>query len=77
MVRLTNGKRFVATFFTYDNIKTLAEKSKQTGECLSGKYFWASDMILIDRVDRKSIEAAIEDLIRGGYFDTAFKEITQ
>jgi hypothetical protein len=31
---------------------------------------------LIDRLDRKSIEAVIEDLIKEGYFDTAFNEVT-
>jgi hypothetical protein len=76
IVTLSDGKRFVGSFFTYNNVKTLTEKNRQTGELLSGKYFWASDLILIDRVDRKSIEAVIEDLIKEGYFHTAFKEVT-
>ena len=76
IVTLSNGKRFVGSFFTYDNIRTLTEKNRRTGELLRGKYFWASDLILIDRVDRESIEAVIEDLIREGSFDTAFKEVT-
>jgi len=76
IVTLSNGKRFVGSFFTYDNVRTLTEKNKRTGELLGGKYFWASDLILIDRVDRKSIEAVIDDLMKEGYFDTAFKEVT-
>jgi hypothetical protein len=76
IVTFSDGKRFVGSLFTYDNIKTLTEKNRRTGELLSGKYFWASDLILIDRVDRKSIEAVIEDLIKEGYFHTAFREVT-
>lgn len=76
IVTFSNGKRFIGSFFTYDNISTLTEKNRRTGELLNGKYFWASELILIDRVDRQSIEAVIEDLIEEGYFDTAFKEVT-
>ena len=76
IVTFSDGRRFVGSFFTYDNIMTLTEKNRRTGELLSGKYFWSSDLILIDRVDRKSIEAVIDDLIKEGYFDTAFKEVT-
>ena len=75
IVTLADGRKFVASFFTYD-IRTLTEKNRRTGELLSGKYFWASDMILIDRVDRASIEEVMRDLIREGYFDTVFKETT-
>ena len=73
IVTLSDDKRYVATFFTYDNIRTLTEKNKRTGECLSGKYFWASDMILVDRVDRDTIEKVVYDLIKDGYFDQLFK----
>ncbi len=73
MVTFSDGKKYVATFFTYDNVKTLTEKNKRTGELLSGKYFWASDMILVDRIDRDTIEKVIDDLISEKYFDQLFK----
>jgi hypothetical protein len=73
IVTFTDGSRYVASFFTYQNIVTLTEKNKRTGELLGGKYFWASDMILIDRVDRESIEKVIDDLINDDCFDQVFK----
>ena len=73
IVTLTDDTKYVASFFTYENIRTLTEKNRSTGELLNGKYFWASDIILIDRVDRESIEKVIADLIKENYFDQAFK----
>jgi hypothetical protein len=73
IVTLTDGKKYIATFFTYHNVKTLTEKNKRTGEQLSGKYFWASDMILVDKVDRDTIEKVIADLIKENSFDQLFK----
>jgi hypothetical protein len=73
IVTFTDGQRYVATFFTYDNIKTLTEKNKRTGEQLNGTYFWASDMILVDSVDRDTIEKVIGELIKENSFDQLFK----
>lgn len=75
IVTLSDNRKYVATFFTYDNVKTLTEKNKRTGELLSGKYFWASDMILVDRIDRNSIEKVIDDLIKENDFDRLFKSV--
>ena len=63
LVTLSDNTRWVATFFTYKNITTLAKKNQQTGECLSGKYFWASDMILVDNINRASIEEVVMHLV--------------
>ena len=56
IVTLDDGSRWVASFFSYRNIGSLVEKNQRTGECMSGKYFWASDMILADEVSRPRIE---------------------
>jgi len=74
IVTFDDGAVYVATFFTYENIENLRRKNAETGECLSGKYFWASDMILIDKVDRESIEQVIADLLREDSFDTVFSK---
>nr|WP_199001327.1 hypothetical protein [Flavobacterium sp. ASV13] len=54
----------------------MATTNKQTGECLNGKYFWASDMILIDKINRESVLSVIDEMIKSGEFYTAFKRIT-
>ena len=72
IVTFDDGAVYVATFFTYENIGNLRRKNAETGEFLSGKYFWASDIILIDNVDRESIEQVIADLLKEEAFDTVF-----
>ncbi|MEQ1764458.1 MAG: hypothetical protein ABL984_15115 [Pyrinomonadaceae bacterium] len=75
IVIFENGEKWIASFFTYQNIQTLVEKFRESGECLSGAYFRASDMILIDELSRSRIESVINDLIREGEFETAFDKI--
>lgn len=75
IVTCSNGDRYCATFFTYSNISRLVEKNQQTGECLNGKYFWASDMILIDNCSRLNIEEVVYGLIKNDEFESIFKRI--
>lgn len=74
IVEFEDGTRWGATFFTYGNITKLVEKNKATGECLNGKYFWSSDMLLVDEISRKSIEEIIQHLIRQGEFYNIFTQ---
>jgi len=73
IVTLEDGSRWVATFFSYANIRSLAEKNKRTGECLGGRYFYATDMVLVDEVSRSRIREVVEDLLASGEFDSAFR----
>lgn len=75
IVTMDNNRKHVATFFTYGNINSLRQKNKKTGECFNGKYFWASDMILIDDCSRNSIEEVIKHLIIEDEFYQTFNEI--
>jgi hypothetical protein len=75
IVTWADGSRWVASFFSYKNIQILTEKNKRTGECLSGAYFWANDLLLIDRVSRQRIEEVIEHLIQGGEFELIFTRL--
>ncbi len=76
IVTFTDETKFVATFFTYENILALRNKNRMTGECLNGKYFWASDMIIIDQIDRIEIIKVINDLISEEIFDRIFRKIS-
>jgi hypothetical protein len=49
-VHLPDGRRFAATFFTFERIKGLMRNYSQTVECDHGLYFWASDMILAEEL---------------------------
>ena len=73
IVTLANGERWEATFVTYENVKTLTEKNRATGENLSGTYFWVSNMILVDEISRLRIEEVIHDVLRSGDFESLFR----
>ncbi|MBN1512620.1 MAG: hypothetical protein JXB13_11455 [Phycisphaerae bacterium] len=69
VVTLDDDSKWVASFFSYRNISSLVEKDRRTGECLSGRYFWASDMILVDEVSRKRIEEVTAYLVEQRYWE--------
>ena len=66
IITFTDSSRAIATFFTYKNIEFLRQKNKETGECLNGKFFWASDMIIVDKINRQEVEEIINHLISEG-----------
>lgn len=67
-----DGSRHMATFFTLENIQKLMEEYEQSGECMKGFYFWATDMIIVRRLSRENISKVVGDLIGKGEFDKAF-----
>lgn len=69
-----NGSRYMATFFTLENIQRIMDRYEQSGECMKGFYFWATDMILVRRLSRENIAKVVGDLISKGEFDTAFSQ---
>ncbi|MGE7943150.1 hypothetical protein ACQKNB_13785 [Lysinibacillus xylanilyticus] len=73
VVRFEGGSAWKATFFTYQNIFSMAKKNEETGECLRGSYFWASEMILVRKITRNDIEVVIKDLLADGTFESVFK----
>lgn len=77
IVAFKNGEKYIATFFTYENIEWLRQKNEKTGECLNGKYFFATDLILIDRLNREEILKIINYLINQNEFFTAFEKINE
>jgi hypothetical protein len=74
IVTLGDGSRWIATFCAFAHVATLRRNCAENGECLGGKYLWASDLILIDDTSRPSIEAAVQDLIDAGELRSAFRE---
>jgi hypothetical protein len=72
IVTFEDGGRWTASFFSYQNILSLAEKNRNTGECLGGNYFVATDIVLVDEATRQRIEEVVEDLIRRGEFEQHF-----
>lgn len=61
---LTDGTKWCATFFTYQNLLSISKKNQETGECLSGEYFYAHKPIFISKITRECILRVIENIIR-------------
>jgi hypothetical protein len=74
-VAFDDGSRFVATFFTLQNIEKILDRYKQTGECMKGFYFWCSDMIIVRSLSRESITKVVGDLIEKGEFEEALTRV--
>jgi hypothetical protein len=70
-----DGTRYMATFFTLENVQKIMNNYEQTGECMKGFYFWASDMILVRRLSRENIAKVVGDLIGKGEFERAFSRV--
>ncbi len=60
---LDNGSKWVVSFFTYQNVLTLRDKNKQTGESLNGRYFSSTDMVLIEKMNKSLIIEVITEMI--------------
>ena len=75
IITLSDGTRWVATFCAFAHVNALRANCAQSGECLSGKYLWASDLVLIDDTSRPSIEAVVRDLIASDELRSAFSEV--
>ena len=73
IVRFATGECYVATFFTVQNLQTLMERYRETGECADGLYVWSTNMIVIARITTENVERAIADLIQSGEFAKAFE----
>ena len=77
IVTLPDGTRWVGTFCAFAHIHRLRANCAASGECLSGKYLWASDLILIDDTSRTSIEAVLGDLVASGEYRSALSEVLE
>lgn len=60
---LSDGSRWCASFYTYENLNSLVKKDRVTGESLGGKYFLADKPIFIEKMDRELIVAVLGDII--------------
>ena len=74
-VELSDGRKYSATFFTIENVRSIFDKNKRTGECESGLYFWAADMILVERLSLETMEKTVGRLLDDGEFEAAFMRI--
>ncbi|MEN8228471.1 MAG: hypothetical protein ABFS38_09980 [Bacteroidota bacterium] len=70
-----NGSKYLASFFTYDNIVERRLISKRNGEYMDGLYFWDKNMIIVEECSLTAIQKVVLHLIDEGEFQEAFKQL--
>ena len=74
-IRLEGGQLYSATLFSIENIATIMTNYQETGECLSGAYFWASDMIIVTNFEVETINNIVKELVESGEYKHACSRI--
>lgn len=75
VVTLEDGTRLVASCCSFAHLATLRRNCAESGECLSGRYLWGSDLVLVDDTSRATIDAVVRDLMRAGDLESAFSRV--
>ncbi|AUI88099.1 hypothetical protein BS333_17175 [Vibrio azureus] len=74
-IHLKDGSVYSATLFSMENITEIMESYQNTGECLNGAFFWASDMIIIQNFKLETINNIIKELVESGEYKYACSKI--
>lgn len=75
-IELEDGSRYTATLFTIENLKTLMDNYKSSGECLHGSFFWASNMLIVDNLSIHTINSVINELLKTSEFFVIFSKLS-
>ena len=65
-IELADGRAFSVTFFTLTNLETLMARWGRTGECASGLYVWATNMIVVQAISQAVIRKVAQGLVETG-----------
>ena len=76
VVTLEDGSQWAATFVTFQNVASLTEKNRRTGECLSGRYLDIPHLILVEELSRPLIKAAVEGILKTGALGPCFQRLS-
>ena len=74
IVQFESGERYVATFFTVENLRTLLRLYRNTGECAQGLYVWSTYMLVVETLTLPNVERVVADLLATGEFVRAFEK---
>ena len=68
-----NGSKYVASFFTYDNVEEQRRQNNHNGEYMDGLYFWDKNMVIVEECSLPTIRKVVQYMIDEGEFQEAFK----
>ncbi|MEJ7765934.1 MAG: hypothetical protein WKF86_10590 [Acidimicrobiales bacterium] len=71
------AQTLVGTLGSLLSIADVMATYRHSGECLSGKYFWAKSLIVVDEMDEGSLFSVLRDLIDSGEAPAALEEVVE
>jgi hypothetical protein len=75
IVSLEDGRKYIASFFAYDNIEELRIQHEINGDFLHGSYFWAKNMVLVKECSPDVIDPVVKNMIDEGEFNDIFRKL--
>ena len=76
-VNFPDGRSYSLTFFTIQNLKTQMQNCRETGECASGLFFRAEEMVVVETLTNEVIFKAIRDLVETNEIEIAARDISR
>ena len=70
---MNDGRYYTATLFTLQNIHSMFDKNKLSGECDSGLYFSCPDMVIVERLNIDAVERLVDHLMETRELETVFQ----
>jgi hypothetical protein len=67
-----NSEKYFCTFFTVSNIEYLLKRYSETGENNYGRFFWATNMIILKEITLENMRSCVNSLLIDGTFHDAF-----
>jgi len=74
-VTLQDETCWIATVCSFQHVNTLKLKWSESGECLSGRYLWAANLILAADTSRSTIETMLQNLLVNDEFRYALAPV--
>jgi hypothetical protein len=69
IIRIDDGRVYRATFFTVDNVKTLLNQWRSSGEYGDAVYLGGDDMVIVESISRELLEKVIAGMIETSEID--------
>lgn len=70
-----DGRSWVGTVATLSMIDAATESYRESGDCLSGTYFWVSDLLLVGDGTEAAVFESVFSLVATGEIDDCFQLI--
>lgn len=67
---IVDNIKYAGTAVTLKNIEYLMEKFRVSGDCQFGRYFWQSNMLILEEMTIDCLRAALLDIVKDKTLDT-------